>query len=280
MKNLATLIIILFFTGTAFSQNKGNTTSTDSVIMHKHAPRRVAETQPSTYEVVQSIEANMVSIPGGSFTMGCANDDDTDCYYWEKPAHVVTVGNFYIGKYPVTQREWEAIVGPNKYSYRNCPDCPVENVSWYDAQVFINKLNQLTGNNYRLPTAAEWEYAAGGGTHSHGYKYAGDNDINKVAWYSKNSGQKTQPVGQKKPNELGLFDMCGNVWQWCSDWFNDKYYSNSPANNPTGATRATYRCLRGGSWWSEAKDCRVVNRDRYPPAARDDDVGFRLARDW
>jgi formylglycine-generating enzyme required for sulfatase activity len=279
MKNISLLLLIVSLTGPLSAQKQTTHPSADSMMMHKHAPKTIAEVKDQPIEVIEAIEKNMVYIPAGGFTMGCPDVHDTSSYYWERPAHKVTVGSFYLSKFDVTQKQWEAVVGPNKYSLKKCADCPVENVSWYDAQVFINKLNQLTGKNYRLPTEAEWEYAARGGSKSAGYKYAGGNKAGAVAWISDNSGGQTHIVGQKKPNELGLYDMSGNVWQWCSDWFNDKYYSKSPADNPEGPSKGSFRVLRGGSWWSGAPDCRSENRDRYPADAKDDDVGFRLARD-
>lgn len=233
----------------------------------------------SQADVLRAIENNMIRVEGGSFAMGCADETDSACYYWEKPMHKVKLTTYYIAKYPVTQKEWFAVVGDKPWFTKECPDCPVENVSWYDAQIFLSKLNQLTGKFYRLPTEAEWEYAARGGVKSKDYLYAGSNDINAVAWYEGNSNKISHPVGGKLPNELGLYDMSGNVFQWCSDWFDDKYYSKSPEENPQGPGRDSYRTCRGGSWWSEEKECRVAHRDRYPPDARDDDVGFRIAKD-
>lgn len=241
-------------------------------------PSKPAPQRASLSEVTKAIEGNMVYVTGGTFTMGCTFEQDS-CYHWEKPAHKVTVSNFFINKYPVTQREWETIMGNRPWFSKNCPDCPVEHVSWYDAQNFINTLNQATGKFYRLPTEAEWEYAARGGDKDKPSMYAGGDAADMVGWYENNSEKQTQPVGQKKANELGLYDMSGNVWQWCNDGFDEEYYKTSPAKDPQGPTKSTYKVCRGGSWWSERNDLRVSNRDRYPPDARDDDVGFRLAMD-
>jgi len=184
-----------------------------------------------------------------------------------------------MNKFSVTQKEWKAITGNNP-APKNCPECAVINVSWHDAQSFINKLNQLSGKNYRLPTEAEWEYAAKGGNKGHGYKYPGGEVASNVAWYDSVISKEVHPVGQKQPNELGLYDMSGNVWQWCTDWFDEKYYSKSPSNNPQGpAAGDGTKVVRGGSWWGPMKDCRVANRDKFPPDSKDDDVGFRLARE-
>ncbi len=244
------------------------------------AKKEVPVIKPSQMEIMKLIDSRMIRVDSGSFTMGCADEKDTTCYYWEKPAHKVSINTFYMSKFPVTQKEWETIMSSNP-CYNHCPDCPVENVTWEDAKKFIDKLNLMSGKRYRLPTEAEWEYAARGGNKSRGYKYAGDNDIEQVAWYYKNSGKRTHPVGKLKPNELGLYDMTGNVWQWCSDWFGVEYYNFSPASNPKGpdGTSDNYKSCRGGSWYYPAADCRVSNRDRYPINAKDDDVGFRLARD-
>jgi formylglycine-generating enzyme required for sulfatase activity len=228
--------------------------------------------------IIKEIDSRMVKLDGGTFTMGCVNLQDSECYNWEKPRHTVTINTFYLGKFDVTEKEWAVIMGTNP-SKKNCDECPVINITWFDATVFINKLNQLSGKNYRLPTEAEWEYAAKGGNKGHGYKYSGDDVASNVAWYDSTISKETHPVGEKKPNELGLYDISGNVWQWCADWFDEKYYSKSPSNNPQGPTTSTTdRVVRGGSWWGPMRDCRVANRDKFPPNSKDDDVGFRLAR--
>ncbi len=214
----------------------------------------------------------MVFVEGGTFEMG-SNKGDSD----EKPVHKVTVNSFYMGKYEVTQKQWKAIMGNNP-SYFKGDDLPVENVSWNDVQEFIKKLNQTTGQHYRLPTEAEWEYAARGGNESRGYKYSGSNNIDEVAWYDKNSGNHTHQVGTKAPNELGIYDMTGNVWEWCSDWYNKNYYRHSPQNNPQGPASGKYRVLRGGSWLNLAGNCRVANRYWYVPDFTYLTIGFRVVR--
>ena len=183
-----------------------------------------------------------------------------------------------MSKTDVTQKEWKAIMG-NTPSGKYCAECPVVNVTWFDVQMFVNKLNQISDKNYRLPTEAEWEFAAKGGTKGHGYIYAGSNESETVAWYDSLMTKEIKPVAQKKANELGLFDMSGDVWQWCSDWFDERYYANSPSNNPQGPAVATKeKAVHGGSWWGPRRDCRVANRDKYPAESKDDDVGFRLVR--
>ena len=174
---------------------------------------------------------------------------------------MVSVGDFSIGKYEVTQAQWQAVMGTNPSEHTGCPNCPVENVSWNDLQDFLQKLNAKTGKNYRLPSEAEWEYAAKGGSHSHGYNYAGSNDLNAVAWYSGNSDDETHPVGQKQPNELGIYDMTGNVWEWCSDWYD--------INNQD-------RVIRGGGWGLNPATCRVAGRDLSSPDDRSSLNGFRV----
>jgi formylglycine-generating enzyme required for sulfatase activity len=200
----------------------------------------------SSYAQTSSTEIEMVLVKGGTFTMGCTAEQGSDCFDWEKPAHKVTLSDFYIGKYEVTQAQWIAVMGSNPSRFSDCENCPVEWVSWEDVQDFIQKLNTKTGLNYRLPTEAEWEYAARGGAQSWGYKYSGSNNVDEVAWFSDNSGKKTHPVGTKKANELGIYDMSGNVWEWCYDWYG--YYSSEAKTNPKGASSASLRVLRGGSW--------------------------------
>jgi formylglycine-generating enzyme required for sulfatase activity len=225
-------------------------------------------------KAIAEIEKNMVYVSGGTFTMGCTAEQGSECSSNEKPAHTVTLSSFSIGKYELTQAQWKAVMGTNPSFYEACPNCPVENVSWNDIQDFISKLNAKTGKTYRLPTEAEWEYAARGGSSSRGYKYAGSNEIAAVAWYDGNSNDKTHPVGQKKPNELGIYDMSGNVWEWCSDWYDGSYYSSSPSNNPQGLSSGSDRVLRG--WSSNPQYCRVSFRNFLNPAYRLSCIGFRL----
>ncbi len=188
----------------------------------------------------------------------------------------MTLSSFSIGETEVTQALWQAVMGSNPSNFKGNPQNPVEKVSWDDCQEFVKKLNSLTGKNFRLPTEAEWEYAARGGNNSKHYKYSGSNIVGDVAWYTSNSDSKTHPVKGKSPNELGLYDMSGNVWEWCADWKGS--YSYSPQNNPKGPTTGSNRVYRGGSWCYDApKNCRVSDRDDCSPGYRDCDPGLRLA---
>jgi formylglycine-generating enzyme required for sulfatase activity len=218
----------------------------------------------------------MVFVEGGTFTMGCTAEQGSDCYDWERPFHQVTLtNNYYIGKYPVTQAQWVAVMGINPSSFVGDRNRPVEGVSWNDiVNEFIPRLNDLTGFNYRLPTEAEWEFAARGGTSSLGYKYSGGNNIDDVAWYRDNSGTITRPVGTKLPNELGLFDMSGNVREWVNDWHSD--YSDGLKIDTTGPATGSNRVVRGGSWFHNASSCRVSLRDYNPPDSHSSTIGFRL----
>jgi formylglycine-generating enzyme required for sulfatase activity len=227
--------------------------------------------------VITDIE--MVFVQGGTFTMGCTAEQGSDCYDWEKPAHKVTLSDFYIGKYEVTQAQWEAIMGSNPSEFIGCENCPVETVSWDDVQDFIQKLNAKTGLNYRLPTEAEWEYAARGGAQSRGYKYSGSNSVDEVAWFSDNSGDKTHPVGTKKANELGIYDMSGNVFEWCGDYIGA--YSSEAQTNPKGPSSGSERVLRGGCWGgrgSLSQYVRVPNRFSDLATKSWSISGFRLVR--
>lgn len=223
---------------------------------------------------VNGVSFEMVAVKGGTFTMGATSEQGSDAYSNEKPTHSVTLSDYYIGKFEVTQALWKAVMGSNP-SYFKGDNLPVESVSWNDCQEFIKKLNQMTGQNFRLPTEAEWEYAARGGNKSNGYKYSGSNNIGDVAWYTGTiNSSGTKPVGTKSPNELGIYDMSGNVWEWCQDWYGN--YSSGSQTNPTGPSSGSRRVLRGGSWYYYAWDCRVSNRSRNSPGGRDYDFGFRV----
>ncbi|HZK08832.1 MAG TPA: SUMF1/EgtB/PvdO family nonheme iron enzyme, partial [Bacteroidales bacterium] len=223
----------------------------------------------------------MIFVKGGTFTMGCTSEQ-SDCGYDEKPTHKVTVSDFQIGKYQVTQKQWREVMGsdPADLRFKGCDNCPVENVSWNDVQEFIKQLNQKTGKKYRLPTEAEWEYAARGGASTSSAtgatKYAGSNNIDEVAWYTDNSNSKTHPVGMKKPNELGIYDMSGNVNEWCSDWYGS--YNSGSQINPQGPITGDCRVVIGGSWGSNYRYCRVAFRNWDFPVKKSSYDGFRLAR--
>ena len=216
---------------------------------------------------------NMVYVSGGTFTMGGTSEQGSDAYDNEKPTHSVTLSSYYICKYEVTQALWRAVMGSNPSNFKG-DNLPVENVSWDDCQTFINRLNSYTGRNFRLPTEAEWEFAARGGNYSRHYKYSGSNYIGDVAWYDDNSGNRTHPVGTKQPNEFDLYDMSGNVWEWCSDWYGS--YNSYSQSNPTGPNSGSGRVLRGGSWRSIAGGCRSSDRSRITPGFRYFDLGLRL----
>ena len=239
MRNLITAI--LFFIGTA--------------------EFAVAQKDPLNHE--------MIFVEGGTFQMG-SNAGEPD----QKPIHSVTLSAFNIGKYEVTQAQWAAVMGSNPSHFKDCEECPVENVSWNDVQDFIRKLNAQTGKNYRLPTEAEWEFSARGGNSSKGFTYSGSNDLNAVAWNSANSESKTHSVGGKQANELGVYDMTGNVYEWCSDWYGT--YNSYSETNPTGASSGQNRVLRGGNWDICAYICRTAPRFSFNLDNRINIFGFRL----
>ena len=220
---------------------------------------------------VNGVSFNMVRVEGGTFQMG---SNDSDASSNEQPVHQVTLSTYSIGETEVTQALWEAVMGSNPSNWKG-GNLPVEQVSWNDCQTFIQKLSQLTGKKFRLPTEAEWEYAARGGNKSRGYKYAGSNTIDDVAWYGGNSGNKTHPVKTKQANELGIYDMTGNVQEWCQDWYGD--YSSSSQTNPTGPGSAAFRVLRGGSWNFVTEGSRVTVRCCRTPANNFLLLGLRLA---
>lgn len=225
---------------------------------------------------VNGVSFTMINVKGGSFMMG-SSDSDSDASDNERPIHKVTLSDYFIGETLVTQELWEAVMGSNPSRFTGDLQCPVEQVSWKDCQTFIKKLNRLVGENFRLPTEAEWEYAARGGKEGKGHKYSGSNTIGDVAWYIDNSLGKTHPVKTKQPNELGIYDMSGNVGEWCSDWFSDSYYASSPENNPTGPSSSFFRVFRGGGWGYGAVGCRVANRYSYSTSYRLGSLGLRLS---
>ena len=228
---------------------------------------------PTAFAVAPNIE--MVFVKGGCYQMG---DTFGDGSLDAKPVHRVCVNDFSIGKYPVTQAQWQAVMGVNPSISKLCGDnCPVETVNYDDALRFIDKLNGLTGKKYRLPYESEWEYAARSGGRPE--RWAGTsnrNELEDYAWFADNSQQTTHPVGLKKPNGLGIYDMSGNVWEWCNDWYGEKYYSESPVQNPHGPSSGPARVLRGGSWYNQAGIVRADFRGYLVPAYRNFYYGFRL----
>ena len=246
----------------------------------KPAPRRNNTHHSNSTSSTVSLSAelnklinNMVYVSSGTFTMGATSEQGSDAESDEKPTHSVTLSSYYICKYEVTQALWRAVMGSNP-SYFKGDNLPVERVSWNDCQTFINRLNSYTGRNFRLPTEAEWEFAARGGNYSRHYKYSGSNYIGDVAWYGDNSDSRTHPVGTKQPNELGLYDMSGNVYEWCSDWYGS--YSSYSQSNPTGPNGGSNRVLRGGSWYYCARYCRSSYRGNRTPGHSYFHLGLRL----
>lgn len=239
---------------------------------------------------LKKLMADMVLVEGGTYMMGDPNGDWDNEYCIEVP-HKVTLNSFYICKYEVTEALWTAVMGSNPSGDKLGDNYPVEKMNWYDCQDFVEKLSELTGRHFRLPTEAEWEYAARGGKRSRGYRYSGSYNLEEIGWYRDNAqpnslwgpGRKKE-VGTKKPNELGLYDMTGNVAEWCQDKHNNDYYRHSPAIDPQGPDRSTSkdgRCLRGGSVWEGDKydDLKVYHRPRggMPPEAKYASIGLRLA---
>ena len=247
---------------------------------------KIKEKEPESRQKQRSKEPakGMVFIKGGCFDMGDTfGDGEKD----EKPVHEVCVDDFYLGEHEVTQGEWQDVMGNNPSSYKDCGgECPVESVTWNDVQQYIRKLNRKTGIKYRLPTEAEWEYAARSGGKKE--KWAGTSnksELGNYAWFRDNSGEgfftsgKTYPVGTKKANSMGLYDMSGNVREWVSDWYDEKYYSNSSRNNPEGPNSGTYKVLRGGSWSDSPGSLRATYRFWGRPDTRGYGLGFRIAQD-
>ena len=243
----------------------------------------------NAHTAFNSLGIEMLRVEGGSFQMGSTNGETN-----ESPVHSVTVSSFYIGKYPVTQKEWFEIMGSNP-SYFKGDKRPIESIDWYQAIDFCNKLSQKEGltpaykvslhtyiscnwqaDGYRLPTEAEWEFAARGGNLSKGYEYSGSDYTYEVGWNEDNSRKETKTIGMKKANELGIYDMSGNVWEWCWDY--EAKYSSESQTNPKGASTGSYRVVRGGSWSNYDKYCRVANRCSSYPESSSRSLGFRLAR--
>ncbi len=236
-------------------------------------------------ETAFGINMKMVYVEGGIFTMGCTGDQESQCECDELPQRMTTVGSYYIGMLEVTQSQWEKVMGTSVYQQQSKvgdstakgvgADYPMCYVTWEDAKEFCARLSRQTGKNYSLPTEAEWEYAARGGKKYDGTKYSGSMNIDDVAWYFGNSGDSLHMCGTKRPNALGLYDMSGNVWEWCEDWYGSQYlqYDNI---NPKGAASGTNRVMRGGSWNYFTKGCRVTFRFSVPPDFCGSHIGFRV----
>ena len=261
---------------------ESSTSNTCSSTNETSTPKQEVEDESTCIEIrkaivqvpitVNGVTFNMIKVDGGSFTMG-ATSEMTDPWGDEKPTHQVTLSSYYIGETEVTQALWKAVMGNNPSHFKG-DNLPVENVSWIDCQTFIGKLNGLTGKSFRLPTEAEWEFAARGGNRSNHTRYSGGSMIGDVAWYLGNSGSKTHSVKTKKPNELGLYDMSGNVHEWCQDRYGN--YSSNAQTNPTGPDSGSYRMFRGGSWNDDARSCRSSYRSFYTPDFSCSRLGLRL----
>lgn len=258
---------------------KSSSLEDDFYFIKMAVPEEVKETPPAPKpEIIKkpnflAFEPPIIFVNGGTFQMGSNNKKDQGA----SPAHQVKLSDFYIGRYEVTQSEWVAVMGENPSYFNECSNCPVERVSWEDTQVYLEKLNKLTGKKYRLPTEAEWEFAARGGNQGSNYDYAGGRELGSVAWIKDNSEEKTHEIGQKKANDLGLYDMTGNVYEWCSDWYAD--YTSEKQENPRGPSTGTYKVLRGGCYITENLNSRLAYRFFLNPSNnyRFDYLGFRVA---
>jgi formylglycine-generating enzyme required for sulfatase activity len=224
--------------------------------------------------IVNGVLFEMVFVEGGTFTRGC-DSNSRGCINDEIPIHQVTLPDFYIGKFEVTQLLWRTVMGHNPSRLRG-DHLPVESVSWNDCREFIRRLNEMTGVQFSLPTEAQWEFAARGGNKSRGYRYSGSDNIDEVAWYKENSGGRVRRVGDKAPNELGIHDMTGNVFEWCSDWYNANYFRFSAEESPIGPVLGSYRVFRGGSWRNSASFTLPTRRNYNRPDKRFNDLGLRL----
>ena len=246
-----------------------------------------AQTQGTGNRVftVNHIPLKMVFVKGGDLQLGCTADRDDSCKAREIPNHTVSLSDFYIGETEVTQALWMAVMGhDNNPSYWKGNTLPVERVSWAECHRFVARLNKYLakelpeGYHFALPSEAQWEYAARGGMKSAGTRYSGGNDLKQLAWFYDNSNERTHDVRVKTANELGVFDMSGNVWEWCEDWYNESYYAeNQSWTNPMNDVEATYRVLRGGSWNYAAPYSRCATRDYGSIHTRYEDCGFRVA---
>lgn len=285
IKKIVVIMLLAFVPMITFAQASGGQirrkpqTSSSSKPSRTQTARRTEPTRQLTAEqksILDNIAYNMVYVEGGTFMMGPIADEKWEAWNTEGKLHRVALSSFFISKYEVTQEIWETVMENNPSTFYGVKR-PVENVNWEDCQVFIKKLNALTGRKYRLLYEAEWEFAARGGNRSMGYKYSGSNNINDVAWYKGNSSNMTHEVGLKKPNELGLYDMTGNVLEFCQDYYEE--YNENPLTNPTGPTSGFFRVYRGGGWCStiEYRYCHISARQPIAPSTAYNYVGLRLA---
>ena len=264
--------------GTNATETKVSTSSSQtrqpSSTVKKRASRQINASYSNGVLTVNGVRYEFALVEAGTFTMGATAEQGSDAYDNEKPAHQVTLTkDYYMGKTEVTQALWKAVMGNNPAGFKG-DNRPVEQVSWNDCQEFIRKLNSLTGKTFRLPTEAEWEFAARGGNNSRHYKYSGSDNLHDVAWYYDNSSNTTHDVATKQPNELGIYDMSGNVWEWCQDRYGA--YSSNAQYDPAGPMSGSYRVSRGGSWVSVASYCRSSIRISSDPDGRGSYLGFRL----
>ena len=270
------LMMVAFFTANAQLKDDVNDDGvvdmSDATTLIDHVLNGVNNGSTHTF-IAHNVMFEMVRVEGGTFTMGATAEQASDAFSDELPTHKVTLSPFLIGKYEVSQTLWLAVMGENP-SVNTGINLPVDNVTWNECQTFITKLNELTGKNFRLLTEAEWEYAARGGNKSKGYKYSGSNNLGDVAWYIDNSNNTSHAMGTKAPNELGIYDMTGNVMEWVSDWKGS--YSSGAQTNPTGPDSGTYRVNRGGSYGNVERLSRITNRNSIDPNMSSKTMGLRL----
>ena len=287
MKTRLILLVALFaFVSTSASNNSSNNSSySSSSGSSSYSSQYSTSNRQSDYlETAYGLNMKMIFVEGGIFTMGATAEQGSEADYDEYPAHEVELSSYYIAECEVTQAQWQAVMGTSIYQQRDKADSsyhmrgvgsnyPMYYVSWYEAQEFCQKLSIATGRTYLLPTEAQWEYAARGGNQSKRYKYSGLHQLSAVGWYDDNSGDSTHPVGQLRANELGIKDMSGNVYEWCSDYYSS--YSSTKQYDPLCGS-GKYAVLRGGCWNNSASRCRVSNRSNDTPSDRDNYYGFRV----
>ena len=263
MRKLFLFLIMVLVPSLLMAQAAGGTIARPTKQQKKTRTSQNKQLSETQKAIIDNILGNMIHVAGGTYIMGATPEQTSCASEDEYPAHQVEIESFSICKYEVTQEEWEAIMGKNPSRKNKGKKYPVENVSWDDCQRFIKKLNLMTNMDFRLPTEAEWEFAARGGNYSKGYKYSGSNNVNEVAWYNGNSNMTTHEVGTKLCNEIGIHDMSGNVFEWCSDWFGS--YTSTPQNNPVGPSKpkaGAARIARGGSVYTDSIDCRNTSRGK------------------